>query len=93
MNPVDVKSNTYINSSQEFNDEDPKFRIGDIVRIAEYKNNFAKCYFPNWSEEVCAIKKVKNNVSWTYVISDLKGEEIVGTFYKNESQKAYKNDF
>ena len=33
------------------------------------------------------IKKVKNNVPWTYVISDLNGEEIVRTFYDKESQK------
>ena len=34
------------------------------------------------------IKKVKNTVSWTYVISDLKGEEIVRTFYEKELQKS-----
>ena len=45
--PVDVKSNTYINSSKEINDRDHKFRIGDIVRISKYKNIFAKGYIPN----------------------------------------------
>ena len=34
------------------------------------------------------IKKIKNTVSWTYVISDLKGEEIVRTFYEKELQKS-----
>ena len=63
------------------NDKDSKFKIGDIVRISKYKNIFAKGYDPNWSEEVFVIKKVKNTVPWTYVISDLKGKEIVGTFY------------
>ena len=33
MKPSDVKSKTYINSSNETNYEDPKFKIGDIVRI------------------------------------------------------------
>ena len=28
-----------------------------------------------------------NTVPWTYVISDFKGEEIVGTFYEKELQK------
>ena len=37
------------------------------------------------------IKKIKNTVSWTYVISDLKGEEIVRTFYEKELQKS--NEF
>ena len=38
----------------------------------------------NWSEEVFVIKKVKNTVPWTYVINDLSGEEITGTFYEKE---------
>ena len=52
MKPVDAKSNTYIDSSKKINNKDPKFKIGDIVRISEYKNIFAKGYTPNWSEEV-----------------------------------------
>ena len=40
-----------------------------------------------------AIKKVKNTVPWTYVVSDPKGEEIVGTFYKKELQKANQKEF
>ena len=47
MKPVDVKSNTYINSSKETNDKDHEFKIGDIVRMSKYKNIFAKCYVPN----------------------------------------------
>ena len=93
MKPVDVKSSLYIDSSKEINDKDPKFKIGDIVRISKYKNIFAKGYVPNWSEEVFVIKKVKNTVPWTYVISDLKGEEIVGTFYEKELQKKHQKDF
>ena len=50
MKPADVKSNTYIDSSEEINDKDPKFRIGDIVRISKYKNIFTKGYTPNCSE-------------------------------------------
>ena len=78
MKPVDVKSSTYINSGKEINNEDFKFKIDVIVRISKYKNIFAKVYTPNWSEEVFMIKKVKNTVPWTYVISDINGEEIVG---------------
>ena len=39
------------------------------------------------------IKKVKNNVPWTYVISDRNGEKIVGTFYKKELQKTNQKEF
>ena len=47
MKLVDVKPSTYIDSSKEINNEDPKFKIGDIVRISKYKNIFAKGYVPN----------------------------------------------
>ena len=47
----------------------------------KYKNIFGKGYTINWSEKVFVVSKIKNTVGWTYVISDLNGEEIVGTFY------------
>ena len=45
---------------------------------------------PKWSEEIFIIKKIKNTVPWIYVINDLNGEEIIGTFYENELQKDQK---
>ena len=45
------------------------------------------------SEEVFVIKKVKNTLLWTYVISDLNREEIVGTFYEKELQKTNQKEF
>ena len=93
MNPTDVKDNTYIAFGKEVNDKGPKFKVSDHVRISEYKNIFGKGYTPNWSEEVFVIKKVKNTVPWTYVIKDLNGEEIIGTFYEKELQKASKEEF
>ena len=53
----------------------------------------AKGYVPNWLEEVFLIKIDKNIVPWTYVISSLNGEEIVGTFYKKELQKSNQKEF
>ena len=73
IKPVDVKDNTYINSSKEVTDKDPKFQVGDHVSISKYKNIFAKGYTPNWSEKVFVIEEVKNTVPWTYVINDLNG--------------------
>ena len=75
-------------SSKEINDKYTKFKVGDMVRISKYKNMFANDHVPNWFEDVFVIKTVKNIVMWTYVISDLKGKEIVGTFYEKELQKA-----
>ena len=93
MKPIDVKDNTYINTSKEINNKDPKLKVGDHVRISKYKNIFAKGYIPNWSEEAFIIKKVKNTIPWTYVINDLNGEEIIGTFYEKELQKTNQEEF
>ena len=87
MKPIDVKDNTYIDFGKEVNDNGPKFKVGDHVRISKYKNIFAKGYTPNWSEVVFVIKKIKNTVPWTYVINDLNSEEITGTFYKKKNCK------
>ena len=57
MKPADVKSSTYNDSSKEINDKDPKFKVGNIVRISKQKNIFGKCCVSNWSEEVFVIKK------------------------------------
>ena len=62
MRPIDIKDNTYINIDKEANDQDPKFKVGDHVRISKYKNIFAKGYTPNWSEEMFVIKKIKNTI-------------------------------
>ena len=88
MKPIDVKDNTYIDFDKEVNDNDPKFKVGDHVRISKYKNIFA-----NWSEEVFVIKKIKNTVPWTYVTDDLNGEETTGTFYEKELQKIDQQEF
>ena len=76
---------------KEVNGNDPKFKVGDQVRISKYRSIFSKGYAPNWYEEVFVIKEIKNTVPWAYAINDLKGEEISGTFYKKELQKLSRN--
>ena len=93
MKPVDFKDITYIDFKKEVNNKDPKFKVGDHIRISKYKNIFAKGYTPNWSEEVFVIKKVKNTVPWTYIINDLNGKEIIGTFCEKELQKSNQKEF
>ena len=98
MEPVDVKDNTYIDSmemhsNKKVNDKDPKFKVGDHVRISKYKNIFAKGYTPNWSEQVFAVSKTKNTVPWTYFVNDLNDEEIIGTLYEKELQKINQKEF
>ena len=75
MKPVDVKDNTYIDFEKEVTDKDPKFKIGDHVKIPKYKNIFAKGCMPNWTE-VFIISKIKNTVPWTYIANDFNAEEI-----------------
>ena len=77
IKPIEVMDDSYVKFSEDFNKKDPKFKVGDHVRISKYKNIFAKGYTPNWFEEVFVISKIKNTVPWTYVINDLNGEEII----------------
>ena len=85
----DVKDNTYIDFEKEVNNnnKDPKFKVGDYVRISKYKNIFTKGYTPNWCEEVFVVSKIKITIPWTYVINGLNDEKIIGTFYEKELQK------
>ena len=71
----------------------PKFKVCDHVTVSKYKNVFAKGYTPNWLEEGSVVSKIKNTVSWTYVVSDLKSEEITGRFYEKELQKTSQGKF
>ena len=82
-----ITSDSYAKYNEDSNEKDPKFKVCDYVRISKYKNIFAKGYTQNWSEEVFVVIKIKNTVPWTYVISDLNGEPITGSFYEKEFQK------
>ena len=82
----------HINFNKDNNKEGPKFKVGDRARISKH-SLFAKGYVRNWSEKVFVIKKVKNTVPRTYVISDLKDDKIVGTFYQQELQKPKQKEF
>ena len=93
MKPKDVTDHFFVEYSEEINKKSPKFKVGDNVRISKYKNIFAKGYTPNWSEEVFVVNKVQNTVPWTYLINDLNGEEIKGSFYEKELQKTNQKEF
>ena len=90
MKPVDVKSNGYIDFSKEINNKNRISKIGDDVRIWKYKNVFAKCYTPNWSEETFVIKKVENTVPQTYVIMIIMGKKLLERFTKTNCKNQIK---
>ena len=87
MKTVDIKSSTHTGFGIGKDEKNPKFKLGDCVRILKYKNIFAKDYIPNWSEEAFIIKKVKNNVPWKYVISYLNDEDIMKKNCKKKSNR------
>ena len=91
MKPIDVTDFWYTECNEDFNKKDPKFKVGDLVRVSKYKNIFDKGYILNWSE-VFVVSKIKNTVPGTYVVNDLNGAEITGSFYEKELQKLVKKN-
>ena len=65
----------------------PKFSVGDEVRITKKKKDFEKGYTTRWTEEIFTIKEIRETNPITYKLEDLQGEEIKGTFYEPELQK------
>ena len=88
MKPIDVTSDSYAEYNEGYNVTKPEFKGGDRARISKYKSVSAKGYTQNRSEEFFIISKIKNPVPRTYVISDINGEPIAGSFYEKELQKA-----
>ena len=59
VKPIGVKNDSFAEYHEESNEKDPKFNVGDYVRISKYKNIFAKGYAPNWNEKIFVVKKNK----------------------------------
>ena len=92
MKSIDVASNSYTACSEDSNEKEPTFRVGDHVRVSKYKNIFAKGYTQNCSEEVFVVSKIKDTVPSTYVISDLNGEPLLELFMKENCKKLVKKN-
>ena len=71
----------------KINNLTPKFSVGDRVRITKKKDVFEKGYTTRWTEEIFKIKEILNTNPIIYILEDLKGEKIEGTFYESELQK------
>ena len=59
MKQIVVTSDSYAECNEDYIEKDPKFKVGDRVRIQKYKNIFATKYIQNWSEEVLSLAKLK----------------------------------
>ena len=87
MKPKDVGNNNKRVYIDENNKKRSRFKVGDRVRISQFKNIFAKGYSPNWSREIFIVNKINDTVPYTYNIKDLNDEEIIGSFYDRELQE------
>ena len=85
-NELTVWRNLYPDRYKKYNII-PKFSVGDEVRITKKKKVFEKGYTTRWKEEIFTIKEIQDTNPITYKLTDLKGEEIKGTFYEPELQK------
>ena len=73
---------------------EPKFTVGDHVRITKFKRKvFDKGFTPNWTEEIFVVDEVQYSNPITYKLKDLLGEEIKGTFYEQEMLRAKQDVF
>ena len=75
---------TYIVKYKLKHDDTVKYAVGDLVRIYKYKNIFTKKSGIRFTEEVFKIKEVQETKPHTYLLEDLNGEEIKGSFYSFE---------
>ena len=62
MKPIDVTSDSFAEYNEKSKQKEPKFEVGNHVRISKFKNVFAKGYTPNWSEEIIVAKKIEKTV-------------------------------
>ena len=87
MKPVDVKSNAYIKSSKEMNDKNPKFKIGDTVRISKYKNVFYKFTLQIGLKRFLWLKKLKILCRGHLLLMILMEKKLLEHFTKTNYKK------
>ena len=92
IEPADVKDNTYIDFNKDVNDKDPKFKVGDHVRISKYKKIFAKGYTPNWSEEVFAVSKIKIQFHGHIFLMTSRTKKLLEHFMKKNCRRLTKKN-
>ena len=92
MKPFDVKSSTYIDTSQEINDKDPKVKIGDIVKTSKYKNIFVKDYVPNSSKEGFVVEKVNALCHGHVVLVILMEKKLLESCMKKNCKKQFNTE-
>ena len=90
MVPAQVKNSDYLKifyrkPMKQYNN--PKFKIGDNVRISKNDIPFRKGYKPQYTNEVFEIEAISTRKPPTYILKDDHGETILGKFYQKELTK------
>ena len=90
MKPTDVEPSTYIESSKEINYQDPKFKIGDIVRISKYKTFMQKAIFQIDLKRFLRLRKLKIVCLGHMYLNILMEKKLLERFMKNNCKKQIK---
>lgn len=84
-NEQELLDSVYKHSRDYFYGKQPKFSVGDRVRLSKYKHIFEKSYTPNWTTEIFTIRQIQKNTDpITYLLTDYQGDEISGAVYEHE---------
>ena len=92
MKSIDDTSYSYAECNGDFNKKDPKFKVGDQVRISRYKNILAKGYAPNWSEQVFVVSGIKITVRGLMLLVNWMGKKLMEVFMKKNYKKLMKKN-
>ena len=92
MKPIDVTDDSYAEYNEDSNKRNPKFKVGDHVRISKYKNIFAKGYAPNWSEEIFMLDKLKIQFLGHMLLMILMVKKLLEAFAKKNCRKLIKKN-
>lgn len=85
-----VRYNLYGQNDQDH--RNPKFEVGDSVRIAKWKSPFSKAYAGNYTTEQFFVTDVLDTQPVTYRVKDWHDEPVMGTFYEQQLVKYDKQD-
>ena len=75
--PIDPP--TFVNKPKQ-----PKFQVGDYVRVPDKRNIYSKGYTTNWNRELFKIQEINPTNPITYTLEDENNEQIAGKYYEQE---------
>lgn len=86
-NEREILNTAYKKNHTFYETKNPKFSVGDIVRISRHKSTFEKGYLANWTTELFIVNSIHATEPVTYTLHDLDNLPISGKFYEYELKK------